>query len=51
MDDWLIHGSSIERKTADHRAGLEHWAGIGTPADARVVRCSTEAVVVIVEGQ
>lgn len=40
VDNWLVHGSSIERKTADHCAGLEHWAGIGAPADARVICCS-----------
>ena len=50
MDGRLVHGSSIEGEAADHRAGLKHWAGIGTPADAGGVYCRAQAVVVVVEG-
>lgn len=51
VDTWFVHSSSVERKAADHRTGLEHRAGTGTQIDARVVGCGAHAVVVVVEGQ
>lgn len=50
MKGRLVHGSSIEGETADNITGLKHWAGIGTLADAGVVGCRAQAVVVVVKG-
>lgn len=46
MDGRLVHGSSVEGQAADYSTRLEHWAGIGTQADAGVMSCRTHAVVV-----
>lgn len=52
VDGRLVCGSSVEGHTVDYTPGLEHRAGTGTQADAGVVCCGAQAVVVVVvEGQ
>lgn len=47
MDGRLVHVSPVEGHTADYTTRLEHWAGIGIQADAGVVSCGAQTVVVV----